>query len=178
MGHLAFVTGPVRSGKSRFALALARSRGEAGVYLATYRADPEDAEMAERIRRHRAERPATWRTLEAPPVLHAALERLAPPSEVVLLDALGLWLADRLEQPDEALLAAWNRELDAFRAAPWATVVVGDEIGWSPVPPDPLLRRYRDLAGWLGQATAAAADEAWLCVAGCPLPLKPAGSRP
>ena len=45
MGHLAFVTGPVRSGKSRFALALARSRGEAGVYLAAYRADPEDAEM-------------------------------------------------------------------------------------------------------------------------------------
>jgi len=34
------------------------------------------------------------------------------------------------------------------------------------------LRRFRDLAGWLGQRTAAAADEAWLLVAGCPLRLK------
>ena len=53
-----------------------------------------------------------------------------------------------------------------------ALVVVGNEVGWAPVPDSPLLRRFRDLAGWLGQRTAAAADEAWLLVAGCPLRLK------
>ncbi|MFL5283285.1 MAG: bifunctional adenosylcobinamide kinase/adenosylcobinamide-phosphate guanylyltransferase [Rhodopila sp.] len=34
------------------------------------------------------------------------------------------------------------------------------------------LRRFRDLIGWLGQRTAAAATEAWLLVAGCPVQLK------
>ena len=34
MGRITFVTGPVRSGKSRFALDLARSHGEVGVFLA------------------------------------------------------------------------------------------------------------------------------------------------
>jgi len=40
------------------------------------------------------------------------------------------------------------------------------------VPAEPELRRFRDLAGWLAQATAREADEAWLVVAGCPVKLK------
>lgn len=51
-------------------------------------------------------------------------------------------------------------------------MVVGNEIGWAPVPEYPELRRFRDLAGTLGQVTAAAADEAWLMVAGCALRLR------
>jgi len=51
-------------------------------------------------------------------------------------------------------------------------VIVGNEVGWSLVPEHPALRRFRDLAGTLGQRTAAAADEAWLYVAGCPVRLK------
>jgi adenosylcobinamide kinase/adenosylcobinamide-phosphate guanylyltransferase len=34
------------------------------------------------------------------------------------------------------------------------------------------LRRFRDLAGLLGQRTAARASEAWLMVAGCGVRLK------
>ena len=41
-----------------------------------------------------------------------------------------------------------------------------------PVPMDKALRRFRDLAGLLGQRTAARASEAWLMVAGCALRLK------
>lgn len=51
-------------------------------------------------------------------------------------------------------------------------MIVGNEIGWAPVPADPDLRRFRDLIGTLGQRTSAAANEAWLMVAGCPLRLK------
>jgi adenosyl cobinamide kinase/adenosyl cobinamide phosphate guanylyltransferase len=40
------------------------------------------------------------------------------------------------------------------------------------VPPEPLARRFRDLAGTLAQLTAATADEVWLMVAGCPLKIK------
>jgi adenosyl cobinamide kinase/adenosyl cobinamide phosphate guanylyltransferase len=163
----------VRSGKSRFALEMARDWGDQVVYAATYRIDPEDEEMLERVSRHRQERPPTWRTLEAPGDMVEALSHLAPPPSGVLLDCLTVWLGGRLEASDEAIQGGWTRILAYFRSAPWPTVIVGNEVGWSLVPGEPELRRFRDLAGWLAQATARAADEAWLCVAGCPVRLKP-----
>lgn len=171
MGRILFLTGPVRSGKSSWAVERAAAWGEGTVFVATYRPDPGDGEMAARVARHRAERPG-WRTLEAPSDVAAALERLDPPPSGVVLDCLTLWLGDRMEASDEAILQAWNGELEAFARLPWPVIVVGNEVGWCPVPEDPALRRFRDLAGWLGQATAKAADEAWLFVAGCPVRLK------
>jgi adenosylcobinamide kinase / adenosylcobinamide-phosphate guanylyltransferase len=172
VGKIIFITGPVRSGKSSLALEMARSWGDQVVYAATYRIDPRDAEMLDRVGRHRSERPDTWRTLEAPGDLMTVLEELEPSPSGLLLDCLTMWLAGRMEASDDAILDAWDRLLACFRAAPWPTVIVGNEVGWGLVPADPELRRFRDLAGWLAQATARAADEAHLCVAGCPLRLK------
>lgn len=172
MGRLAYVTGPVRSGKSRFALELALHWGDHVVYAATYRMNPQDARMLERIRLHREERPPIWRTLEAPGDLAAALSALQPPPSGVLLDSLAVWLAERLEASDHAIVEGWERLLLYLREAPWPTVVVGNEIGWSQEPEDPEARRFRDLAGRLAQLTTLAAADAWLLVAGCPLRLK------
>jgi adenosylcobinamide kinase/adenosylcobinamide-phosphate guanylyltransferase len=172
MGTLTFVTGPVRSGKSRYAVERAHAWGDAVAFVATYRADPADPEMAERLARHRAERPPTWRTLEAPADPARALAALDPPPAGVLLDCLTLWLGDRLELSDQAILGEWDRQLRAFAEAPWPVLVVSNEVGWAPVPADAVLRRFRDLAGWLNQRTAAAAEDAWLCVAGCRVRLK------
>jgi adenosyl cobinamide kinase/adenosyl cobinamide phosphate guanylyltransferase len=83
-----------------------------------------------------------------------------------------LWHSDRYDRDDNSLIAEWERQLDGFRAAPHPVVVVGDEIGWGPVPMDRELRRFRDLAGLIGQRTAARASEAWLMVAGCGVRLR------
>lgn len=171
MGKLTYLTGPVRSGKSRRAVELAQAWGDRVVFVATYRLDPTDAEMAERVRRHRAERTA-WRTLEAPTDVAKALAEISPPPAGVLLDCLTLWLSDRLERSDEAIIREWDELLMTMRGAPWPAIIVGNEIGWSPVPDSPELRRFRDLAGILAQRTAAAANEAWLMVAGCAVRLK------
>lgn len=170
MGRLIFVTGPVRSGKSRWAVERAKAFGPDAVFVATYRPG-EDADMAARVARHQAERPA-WRVLEAPSDPAAALTEIQPPPSGAVLDCQTLWLSDRLGQDDADLLAAWDQQLAAFKAAPWPVILVGNEVGWAPVPEAALTRRFRDLAGWLGQRSAAAADEAWLLVAGCPLRLK------
>lgn len=172
MGRITFITGPVRSGKSRFALDLAKGWGDGVVFVATYRVGAADEEMAQRVRRHQAERPASWRTLEAPEDLPTPLRLMDPAPSGVLLDCLTLWLSARMELDDQALLNEWDRVLVCLREAPWPSVIVGNEVGWSPVPESPELRRFRDLAGWLGQSTARAADDAHLCVAGCPLRLK------
>ena len=63
-------------------------------------ADPSDAEMAERLRLHRAERPAAWRTLEAPADIAQALADLQPAPSGTVIDSLVLWLADRFDQDD------------------------------------------------------------------------------
>ncbi len=162
----------MRSGKSRRAVELARAWGDGVVFVATYRSDPGDDEMAERVRRHRAERGTRWRTLEAPADIAQALADLRPAPSGAVIDSIVLWLADRLDQDDASLIAAWERQLDGFRAAAHPVIVVGDEVGWGPVPVDRELRRFRDLAGLLGQRTAARASEAWLMVAGCSVRLK------
>lgn len=172
MADLVFLTGPTRSGKSRRAVEMAKGWGENVVFVATYRTDPADAEMVDRVQRHRAERPATWRTLEAPTDIAQALAVLTPPPSGVVIDSIGLWLSDRFDHDDASLLAAWERQLDGFVSASYPVVVIGDEVGWGPVPMDRGLRRFRDIAGLLGQRTAARASQAWLMVAGCGVGLK------
>ena len=58
-----FIVGGARSGKSRFAVERVRARGRV-VFVAT--AEARDEEMANRIARHRAERPPQWTTVEEP----------------------------------------------------------------------------------------------------------------
>lgn len=172
MAELIFLTGPARSGKSRCAVEWASRWGDDVVFVATYRVDPTDAEMADRVCRHQAERPASWRTLEAPADAAAALAALDPPPSGVLLDSTVLWAAERFDRDTDAILADWSALLARLRALPCPVLIVGDEIGWGPVPMAAEVRRFRDLVGWLGQRTAAAADQAWLLVAGCRVRLK------
>jgi adenosylcobinamide kinase/adenosylcobinamide-phosphate guanylyltransferase len=171
MGSLTLITGPVRSGKSQLAVERARNWDENAVFVATYQRDPADAEMAERVRRHRTSRPA-WRTLEAPADVAGSLSTLSPAPSGVLIDCLTLWASARFADSDETLKTRWNTQLAAFTAAPWPVIVVSNELGWGLVPAEADARRFRDLAGTLAQLTTAAAQEVWLVVAGCPLRLK------
>ncbi len=172
MAEITFITGPTRSGKSRRAVEIARAWGDDVVFVATYRSDSGDAEMVERVRLHRAERSVRWRTLEAPSDIAQALGDLRPTASGAVIDSLTLWVADRFEQDGASLIAEWERQLDRLNAASYPVMIVSDEIGWAPVPIDKALRRFRDLAGLLGQRTAARASEAWLMVAGCGVRLK------
>jgi adenosylcobinamide kinase/adenosylcobinamide-phosphate guanylyltransferase len=175
---LTLLTGPVRSGKSTFALALARESGRDPVYVATAAIDPGDPEMGERVARHRAER-GGMRTLEtdetAGPRLADALRALGP-GDVAVVDSLGTWLSSYvvaetpLEEPVAALLAA-------LAATPADVVMVAEETGWGVVPPYPLGRTFRDELGRLTATIAGNAGRAYLVVAGFAVDLRAAGRR-
>jgi adenosylcobinamide kinase / adenosylcobinamide-phosphate guanylyltransferase len=167
---LVLLIGGARAGKSALAVELAsRWNGEV-TFLAT--AQGRDDEMAERIARHREQRPADWRTVDEPLELRAALESLDD-DVFVILDCLTLWVANRLERGDaeEDLLAEAEHvaRLAAARAAP--LVAVTNEVGLGVVPATPLGRVYRDLLGEVNRTFARSAGTAFLVVAGRALPL-------
>jgi adenosylcobinamide kinase/adenosylcobinamide-phosphate guanylyltransferase len=179
--QIVVVLGGVRSGKSVFAEKLVRKLGQPTLYLATGQAT--DPEMAERIRRHRESRPASWITLEEPLELAGALESAlaAPgPPGVVLVDSLDIWVSNLLLKHEEETAAtleslarsATDRMLEVCSVSPGAFFLVSSEVGLSLVPPYPLGRRFQDLLGLVNQRVAAAASRVYLVVAGIPVELK------
>ena len=168
---LTLLLGGARSGKSRLALRAAEEWGGSVLFVATGRA--EDAEMAARIERHRAERPAQWDTLEEPVALADAL-RTADAQSCVVVDCLSLWVANLLELgwEDEAVEAEAGSAAAAAADREAATVVVSNEVGLGVVPATPLGRRYRDVLGRVNATFAAAADEPLFVVAGRKLRLQ------
>lgn len=181
------ILGGARSGKSTFAeRMLAESADTRPVtYAATARRYPGDSEWAERISRHREQRPATWRTVETGERPAALAETLREAEGPVLADCLTLWLTSAMDAVDAWDEQAWTGGaapgrlgelteslLAAFTAVRAPVVAVSNELGFGLVPPDPGSRRFRDELGRLNQAFAAAADAVWLVVAGLPLRLK------
>jgi adenosylcobinamide kinase / adenosylcobinamide-phosphate guanylyltransferase len=177
---LSLVIGGARSGKSRFAQSLC-SQSARVVYVATSRA--EDAEMAERIRRHRADRPAHWITIEEPLAIAEAIEREASGCDVLLLDCLTLWLSNYCweyrDTPQAELETAVRGEVArlANAAAEARVVVVSNEVGCGLVPDSPVGRLFRDLQGFVNQQAACAADWVYHVVAGIPVTIKQPGGR-
>ncbi len=164
-----FVLGGARSGKSRYAQQRAEALAGRHLFIAT--AEAWDAEMAERIARHRADRDARWETVDAPRDLAAALDAASGTGAVALVDCLTLWasnllLADAdMEQATDGLCAAIAR-FDG------RLILVANETGLGIVPDNALARRFRDAAGRINQAVAAVADEVMLVVAGLPMRVK------
>jgi adenosylcobinamide kinase / adenosylcobinamide-phosphate guanylyltransferase len=165
---LTLVLGGAGSGKSAHAEALTAAHPAPWDYLAT--AEPRDAEMAERIARHRGRRGEGWITREAPLELAAALAATAP-GRPVLVDCLTLWLSNVLlaERDAEAEAERLTMRLAAPRG-PW--IAVSNEVGLGIVPENALARRFRDASGRLNQRVAAVADRVVLVVAGLPLQVK------
>jgi adenosyl cobinamide kinase/adenosyl cobinamide phosphate guanylyltransferase len=168
---MTLLLGGARSGKSELSVRLAASSGRPVVVVAT--AEARDDEMAERIRRHRAARPASWTTLEVPLDLGDAVPQL-PPDAFVVLDCLSLWVSNAMEAEttDDAISEEAREVAGALGRRDAPALVVSNEVGLGIVPVNALARRYRDLLGRVNAAFAGAASDAYLVVAGRALRLE------
>ena len=175
------ILGGARSGKSREAERRAADSGLAVTVIAT--AEALDEEMAARIRRHQADRPAGWRTVEAPLALAEALRREAAAERCLIVDCLTLWLSNLLADAHTLPAGATAEDLprfcherDGLLAAlptlPGRIVLVANEVGLGLVPETPLGRLFRDEAGRLNQMVASACRRVVFVAAGLPLVLK------
>jgi adenosylcobinamide kinase/adenosylcobinamide-phosphate guanylyltransferase len=179
--RLTLILGGARSGKSTYAETLAAERGEQVLYVAT--AQAWDEEMRLRIANHRAQRPASWYTLEAQQevgeAITATLQSHTP--DIILLDCLTLLASNIITALPEsvnaleataALLVEVDALLAAYAQSETSWIIVSNEVGLGIVPPYPLGRVYRDALGRANQRLAAVADEVLFMVAGLPLVVK------
>lgn len=173
----ALFVGGVRSGKSALAQKWAEARAPRRIYVAT--CAPADAEMAERVRLHRAARGPEWACLEAPLDVPGALDGLwaahgAGNPGVVLLDCVSMWLANLLGagHDDAAVLARVDALAASLGRRSVPVAVVTAEAGLGLVPPSPLGRRFLDLLGLANQRLAAVADAVIFVTCGLPLALR------
>jgi adenosylcobinamide kinase / adenosylcobinamide-phosphate guanylyltransferase len=184
-----FVTGPVCSGKSAFGVRLACESGRSVTYVATAAGAPEDVEWRARLTRHVRDRPASWRTVETAAMTDAAQLALfheADPGSCLLVDALGTWLAARIDaridllEIDYTVLESQLDEeakafVDAMLASPAYVVAVSEQIGWDVVPVAASARLFRDAMGRMTQRLAKRADRVYLVIAGYAVDLRAAG---
>lgn len=162
--------GGARSGKSAFAERLAAECGEPVLYVATATAG--DEEMAARIALHRAQRAASWRTLEAPTGLAERVGQAMGDAATVLVEDLTLLLSNLMAGDESTAEANAIADVNALLALARNVVLVSNEVGMGIVPPYPLGRVFRDALGRVNQSAAAACDTVYLLVAGLPLQLK------
>ena len=177
----ALFVGGVRSGKSGLAQQWAEAQAPRRLYVAT--GEPADAEMAERVRRHRASRGPEWACLEEPLDVAAALDALwagksAGPEAgcpgVVLLDCVSMWLANLLGAGlgDGAVLARVDSLAASLSRRTLPVAVVTAEAGLGLVPPSPLGRRFLDLLGLANQRLARVALPVIFVTCGLPLAVR------
>jgi adenosylcobinamide kinase/adenosylcobinamide-phosphate guanylyltransferase len=163
---LTLVLGGIRSGKSEFAVELARRAGGRVAVVATGFAS--DEEMHERIELHRRSRPPDWTLYEEPVEIGTAVP--AHSCDVILLDSVDAWLAHRMNA-DECV-----SQVEALRKRASHLVAVSSEVGLSLVALTPAGRAFTDALGMVNQRLAAQAQRVYLVVAGLPVALKEVAS--
>lgn len=169
------VTGPARSGKSEWAEHWAQQSQKSVVYIATSIVTDEDEDWQQRIEQHRQRRPDSWKTKEVPKKLADEIAS-ADAQDCLLIDSLGTWLANLLDQDD----TSWQRSVDhllTVLGSPRCDVIlVGEETGWGVVPAYPMGRTFRDRLGNLVRRIGEIATQVYLVTGGYALDLNHLGT--
>jgi len=180
MSSIIFLIGGARSGKSSYAVDLARECHGGVAYLATGVAC--DEEMEERIEKHKNDRPDSWETMEEPLNLEDALKNMNSSIKLVLLDCLGFWVSNLIfhyqsqgktdSQVEEAVLKRVLEFVSLAKEIDPKIIIVSNEVGMGIVPEAPLGRLFRDVLGRANQIMASRADEVRFFVAGLSMKMK------
>jgi adenosylcobinamide kinase/adenosylcobinamide-phosphate guanylyltransferase len=177
MNPTCLVIGGCRSGKSAHALEMARTEpGRRRLFIATCR--PSDAEMQDRVARHRRERSRQWQTLEEPLAIAETLAKESAVQDVIIVDCLTLWISNLLlDHGSESAVRRHIEELAGILPDLSCPVfMVTNEVGTGIVPENDLSRLFRDCVGFANQRVAAAVCKVVWMVAGIPVVIKGDGS--
>jgi adenosylcobinamide kinase/adenosylcobinamide-phosphate guanylyltransferase len=172
MEKFILILGGARSGKSRYAVELAKKLKKKVVFIAT--ATSSDREMEERIKLHKVSRPRHWKLIEEKKDISSILPKLRSKHEVVLIDCLGLLVSNLLVEglEDKEIEKRIKQLISAILKARLITILVSNEVGCGIVPDNPLARRFQDLIGFANQMMAEKANEVIFMQSGIPIKIK------
>lgn len=165
---ITLIGGGARSGKSRYALELARRRGPRLALIAT--AEVYEEEMQARVAQCRAERGPEFATVEEPIEIAAAIARAE--ADAVVVDCLTRWLSNAMLTFGRDVQADIENIIAAAAASAASVILVTSEAGCGIVPESTLGRDFRDRSGLLNQRVAAAASEIYWMFFGVPFRVK------
>lgn len=178
MARVILVTGGSRSGKSSYAQRRAEEAASKKLFVAT--SPNVDAEMNERIEKHKQDRLGKgWDTVEEQVNLTQVIDSNQD-YKVILIDCLTLWINNLMFQEEEAQQDIDEKTVEKLcrklshccTSHPGTIFFVTNEVGSGIVPESATTRLYRDLVGRCNQVIAAFADEVILVSCGIPLTLK------
>lgn len=162
-----FITGGARSGKSQYAVSMAKETGEEVTFVAT--CIPADNEMSQRIEEHKKMRPKEWHTVTEGLNLPKTIAKITTP--VIIIDCLTLWVSNLMEAKKDVVEASKGM-FHALKKVKGTVIIVSNEVGDGIVPNNRLAREFRDMAGVVNQWMAQVADEVYLMVVGIPIKIK------
>lgn len=184
--NIILCTGGARSGKSEFAETLTLSLPGVKNYIAT--AQIFDAEMEERVCKHRARRGLQWHTHEIPTGLAEQWPTLSLKGDIFLIDCVTMYITNYLmeehdfESPESRaqLMSTIHNEIEnlctAILNSDNKTVIfVTNELGLGVIPDNAMARLFRDLAGEANQMIAKVASAVYLTISGITLEIKSQG---
>ncbi|MFZ2937129.1 MAG: bifunctional adenosylcobinamide kinase/adenosylcobinamide-phosphate guanylyltransferase [Candidatus Omnitrophota bacterium] len=171
MGKITFILGGTRSGKSAYALGLARKHKNVA-FIATCQVL--DEEMKERIKLHKKSRPKHWQTFEESRDVASMLKKMDNKFDCIVIDCLTLLVSNLLLDSESVKLIESRIEkmLANLKSKNAHALIVSNEVGLGLVPANKLGRDFRDITGKVNQIVAIRADEVFFMASGIPLELK------
>lgn len=180
MAEITLLLGGARSGKSSYAVDLAKNFDGQVVFLATGVSG--DKEMKEKIEQHKRSRPISWETIEEPLNIDTALKNASELAELILLDCLTFWVSNLLlhyrnqgksgAQLEKEVLNQVEQVTSTAKRIESQLIIISNEVGMGVVPESSLGRIFRDILGRANQLVASYADQVFLLVAGLPIKVK------
>ena len=159
------VTGPSRSGKSEWAETIAQQQNNPVTYIATSVLTESDPEWNQRVALHQQRRPQEWTTWEIPQDLASAIAQAQSPG-CILVDSLGTWIANFLDEDDQSWQEIQAELLTKLIQSNLTIILVAEETGWGVVPSYPLGRQFRDRLGDLVRQLGQIANTVYLVTGG------------
>lgn len=186
---LTFVIGGARSGKSTFAELKAKEYSEKVLYIAT--AAVTDQAMADRVKKHREQRPAFWQTLEMYSDFKTLINKAEfNQSEVVLLDCIttmiGNYMVESKLDFDDCSVEDVNilenkiteevfSLINVCKENNKKLIIVSNETGMGLVPSYYMGNYFRDISGRINNKIGVQAEHMYFIFSGIPIKLKHKG---
>jgi len=172
MAKITFILGGARSGKSQFAIKLAKGKTKKVAFIATCLA--KDLEMKRRIQLHKKLRPAHWQTFEEPKDIPALLEEIGSKFDLIIIDCLTLLVSNLLLEglKGTAIEDRVKMMVTLLKKIKSQSIIVSNEVGLGIVPKNKLARDFRDIAGRVNQIVAEKSDSVFFMFTGMPLRIK------